>query len=756
VLVAVLAVVLTAAVASAAPPEGKGNGNGPKLGKDDLKHPLGEKQSKLKEKAVAAKLAGKVPASAKVVKLGKGAKGQYVELAREGEDSIFTILGQFGPDAATHNHGSLGVITHSGPAGPLHNEIPQPDRSVDNSTIWAPDFNKAHYEEMLFSEAFEPSMRNLYIELSSNRYTVNGDVSDWVQVPFNAPSYGSNYCGSNVCADTWRFVNDSADAWYAQALASLGSAAAVDQYLSQFDVWDRYDSDGDGNFDESDGYIDHFQSVHAGMGEEVGGGAQGEDAIWSHRWYAWFAANGPDGTGPSNLGGLKIGNSNYWIGDYTVEPENGGVGVFAHEFAHDLGLPDLYDGAGENSTGWWTLMSQGSYGGDGGPDGIGTMGMQMGAWEKLVLGWLNYEFVPSVSKKTEHKLGPSNFNTKQAQALIVGLPTSANQTVITLADPPEGNFAWWSGMGDNLDNTMSRDVAAGTTLTAKLWYDIEENWDYFYAEASSDGTTWTSLPGNLTTNTNPNGQNFGNGITGSSGPDFVGASWTVPAGTTHIRFRYWTDGFVQGKGVLIDEIATGSFSDGAESSPNGWTLNGFSQSTGGESRTDPHYYIAEFRQYGGFDEQLATAPYNFGFLDNPALQNWVEHFPYQDGLMINYWDTYYGDNSTAAHPGQGLILPIDAHPAPLVRADGVNWRCRVQAYDSTFGLEPTDQITLHRDSAASVHGPLPAVSVFNDNQTFYSAATPTCGVNHPHTGTQIAVQSVTPNGFMQVQVAPVK
>ena len=36
--------------------------------------------------------------------------------------------------------------------------------------------------------------------------------------------------------------------------------AEIDAYLSQFDVWDRYDQDGDGNFDEPDGYIDHFPS----------------------------------------------------------------------------------------------------------------------------------------------------------------------------------------------------------------------------------------------------------------------------------------------------------------------------------------------------------------------------------------------------------------------------------------------------------------------------------------------------------------
>ena len=29
--------------------------------------------------------------------------------------------------------------------------------------------------------------------------------------------------------------------------------------LPHLDLWDRYDYDGDGNFNEPDGYIDHFQ-----------------------------------------------------------------------------------------------------------------------------------------------------------------------------------------------------------------------------------------------------------------------------------------------------------------------------------------------------------------------------------------------------------------------------------------------------------------------------------------------------------------
>ncbi|MDQ4007532.1 MAG: immune inhibitor A, partial [Actinomycetota bacterium] len=324
---------------------------------------LSRKQRALRTKAQEKVLKGQAQSTDQggdnVVKV---AKGQYVELAREGEDSIWTVTAEFGDAPATHEG-----LTHEGPAGPMHNEIPKPDRSVDNTTIWAPDFSRDYYMDLLFSE--EPgavSMRNFYLENSSNRYTVNGDVTDWAQVPYNAASYGSNDCdhdgdgtGDNeegdaddiVCQDTWRFVDDSVDAWYQRQLAAGKTTEAIDEYLSRFDVWDRYDYDGDGNFDEADGYIDHFQSVHAGVGEETGGGEQGDDAIWSHRWYVQLTGIGDGGPTLDNgdqvmNGGTQIGQSKYWIGDYTVEPENGGVGVFAHEFGHDLGLPDLYDTSG--------------------------------------------------------------------------------------------------------------------------------------------------------------------------------------------------------------------------------------------------------------------------------------------------------------------------------------------------------------------------------------------------------------------------
>ena len=79
---------------------------------------------------------GKIPARHEGRKV---AKGQYVELAREGEDSILTVLGEFGNVDQPR--------ARAAPPGPVHNQIPEPNRAVDNTTIWAPDFSQSYYTE---------------------------------------------------------------------------------------------------------------------------------------------------------------------------------------------------------------------------------------------------------------------------------------------------------------------------------------------------------------------------------------------------------------------------------------------------------------------------------------------------------------------------------------------------------------------------------------------------------------------------------
>ncbi|MDN3918792.1 immune inhibitor A domain-containing protein [Roseateles violae] len=725
---------------------------------DNPEHPLGKKQAELRKQGLHKLLQGKATAKGpnKVVQV---AKGQYVELARQGEDKIFTILVEFGPQINP---------SYGGTPGPLHNQIPQPNRAVDNTTIWTADFSRPYFEKLLFDGTpGAVSMRNFYIEQSSNRYTVNGEVSDWVKVPMNEANYGANYCGGIVCARTWLLIRDAANAWYAAQIAAGKTKAQINAYLSQFDVWDRYDANGDGNFNQPDHYIDHFQIVHAGEGEETGGGAQGTDAIWSHRWYAFYTQQGQTGPDGAKLGGIRIGESDYWIGDYTVEPENGGVGVFAHEFGHDLGLPDLYDtsgntGGAENSTGFWTLYSSGSYGSSGRPeDGIGSKPIPMSAYEKIFLDWSNYEVV-NAGQSASLKLGPASANTKQAQQLIVLLPDK--QVATPIGTPFAGSYQYYSGAGNNLDNRMSRTVTlpAGASFSAKVKYAIETDWDYAYLTVNG-----TPVATNRSTGTNPNGQNFGNGITGNSGGNWVDltADLSAWAGqTVTLGLRYWTDGATVEDGLLADNLMiSGQALDGAETEA-GWAYAGFSRAGASAVQSYFNAYFAEYRNYRGYDDGLRTGPYNFGFLNNPALGDWVEHFPYQDGLLIWYYDTSFGDNNIGDHclAGRcgGLYLPIDAHPALLLRPDnGKVWRPRVQSYDSSFGLKSTDVVCLNANSQQQCYGGLPGNPLFDDTQDYWVAPNPAIGhlgwsgVQVPKTGTKIRVLNTSADGsFMQVHV----
>ncbi len=762
---------------------------------DNIPSPLSARQADLKQAAHEMVLQGQVTATGdnKVVKV---APGQYVELAFEGSDNILTLLGQFGTgDDPTHggtrNHVNRHDPDNNAAQNTDHNQIPEPDRSVDNTTIWVDDFSQDYYDHLLYDQGQDPSMANMYLELSSGRYTVDGYVSDWVDVPFNAANYGSNYCGDIVCQDTWFFVQDQVNAWYQAQLDAGMSEADIEAMLAEFDVWDRYDYNGNGNFDEPDGYIDHFQSVHAGEGEETGGGSLGTDAIWSHRWYVQLnpiGSAGPMVGGEENpLGGIQLGNSSKWIGDYTIEPENGGVGVFAHEFGHDLGLPDLYDtsgntGGAENSTAFWTLMSSGSYGSTGVPaDAIGTRPVHMGAWEKFFLGWLDYQ-VARPGKNTSIRLGPASFTTRQTQAAFVVLPD--NHVFRSIGAPFEGSQYYYSGNGANLDTTMTRSVAipAGATLAAKVKYNIENGWDYAYLTV--DGTP---VPTNRSTATNPNGQNFGNGITGNGGSTAAWVDLTADLGafagqTVEIGFRYWTDPFTAGNsgnpitpGFYVDNIAiTGQPVDGAETDA-GWTYDtnsvsgvGFHATTGEEEFVYFNAYVLENRQYTGYDDSLRTGPYNFGWLN--TAPNLVEHFNYEDGLLISYWNEEFGEdqnNNVGDHPGEGFLLPVDAHP-DLEHWAGTNelMRPRILSRDSTFGLSSVPSITLHNNGAPTTLPAKPAVSVFDDSRTYWfnsdehgaTGAHPGryqpgwSSVQVPNTGTVVRVKSVSGTGFMQIEV----
>ena len=494
--------------------------------------------------------------------------------------------------------------------------------------------------------------------------------------------------------------------------------------------------------------------MHAGEDESAGGGVQGQDAMWAHRWYAYGDEAGSTGPDNDKAGGTEIGDTGIWVGDYTMQPENGGLGVFAHEYGHDLGLPDEYDttGADDNSVGFWSLMSSGSWLGTG-QNAIGDLPGDMNSWDKLQLGWLNYDETKAATAST-HTLGVSEYNTDNPQALIVDLPQKAVTT--SIVTPPQGASQWWSGMGDNLKNTLTRSVDLTGKTSADLslqgWWDIEENYDYLYAEVSTDGgANWTPLDGTANGTAIPRDGGDKPALTGTSGAyEKLDYSLDAYAGQkVDLRFRYATDGGVAQKGFAADDLSitadgTAIFNDDAEADDNGWTTAGFSRIGGSFTKDYDEYYIAENREYVSYDATLKVGPYNFGSAKRP---DWVEHFPYQKGLMVWLWDTSQGDNNTSAHPGEGLILPVDAHPAALKWADGTVLRNRIQPYDSPFSTFPTDALKLHSADVLLKIPSLPGVAVFNDHTgDYWSSENPTASVKVPDTGTKIKITDQPKNG----------
>jgi immune inhibitor A len=224
----------------------------------------------------------------------------------------------------------------------------------------------------------------------------------------------------------------------------------------------------------------------------------------------------------------------------------------------------------------------------------------------------------------------------------------------------------------------------------------------------------------------------------------VNGTATLPAGTTHIAFRYWTDGAVVGKGFAVDSIVVGGLTDTAED-PAPWTFAGFSRVTNGEiTNSFFHYYLVESRNYLRNDESLRGT---YQFLKG----DWLEKQPYADGVLIWYPNSGVPNNDVSLHPGEGQILVVDSHPAPNVSPDGRGYlRERWQTWDSTFGFK-SHQITLHEYQGNVLRERTynaPAVSTFFDSNptAYYDSRIPYNSVKTAGSGLKITLLSVSADG----------
>ena len=360
--------------------------------------------------------------------------------------------------------------------------------------------------------------------------------------------------------------------------------------------------------------------------------------------------------------------------------------------------------------------------------------------------------------------------------MIVRLPKKKVDTKV--GTPTEGTHAAYSGTGDNFDSTATRSVAVpatGATLSFDAWYDMEQDWDYTFVEVSTDnGTSWNDVKTSVSDDAANDQSGFnsdGTGISGTSGagrlddwytgrPDptwvNVTANLSAYAGkTVLLRFEYVSDGASHGLGFEFDNLKLGTLTDGLETATD-WTFDGgFHLTTGTDTDLFDNYYVLENRQYVGYDTGLMTAPYNFF---DPNRPNWVERYPFDDGVLVSYWDTSQGDNNTGEHPGEGLILPIDVHQTIIRKDDGTPARNRIQAYDATLNTTPTRSFYLHNAATGGTYRVRsePGIRTFDDRNSFWNTTIPDEGVKTPGVGVVVDLKNISSQGVAQISVSAAK
>ncbi len=196
------------------------------------------------------------------------------------------------------------------------------------------------------------------------------------------------------------------------------------------------------------------------------------------------------------------------------------------------------------------------------------------------------------------------------------LSFDGSDTIGVIANDPD-NAMWWSDRGDDAVSTLTRSFdlrsVPAATLQFRTWFDIEKGYDYGFASASIDGgQTWRTLEGQYTTTDDPQGANYGNGYTSTSGSD--AAEWVEESldltpyvgNEVLIRFSLISDDAFNRPGMAIDDIRIPeiNFEDSVDESANGWETTGWVRT---DNKLDQRWQL-RLVTYQGNEPQITTLP----------------------------------------------------------------------------------------------------------------------------------------------------
>jgi M6 family metalloprotease-like protein len=192
-----------------------------------------------------------------------------------------------------------------------------------------------------------------YSEVSYGAVSVVGQVVGWFRLPYRMAYYGADNGVYIDCQldcpypDTWELFRDVAP--------MITSQVNIAQYQE-------------------------IVVLHAGYGEESSGVS---NDIWSCTYDS-----------------QPVTTTQGTFDKFSIVPEFeasgfGTLGVYAHEFGHLLGLPDLYSRTIEE-VGAWDLMARGAWNGK--PPGSSPA--EMLAWDRIFLSWITPQHILNVTKQT--------------------------------------------------------------------------------------------------------------------------------------------------------------------------------------------------------------------------------------------------------------------------------------------------------------------------------------------------------------------
>lgn len=230
-------------------------------------------------------------------------------------------------------------------------------RELYNGAINTPGFTSEY--------GHQGSVHDYFSDMSKGVFDLSFDVVGPVKLSKNRKDYGQ---------DVMNWQGQTSIDPYAYTMI-MEACQAVDDEVD----FSQYDWDGDG-------MVDQVVVIYAGHGENGIGGA---DSVWPHESELGYADQ--EGTPLLALDNIMI-NTYACTSELTVygldESDNyitglDGIGTLCHEFAHCLGLPDMYD-TGDGlfyGMGTWDLMDQGSY------NANAFLPASLTAYELRYIGW---------------------------------------------------------------------------------------------------------------------------------------------------------------------------------------------------------------------------------------------------------------------------------------------------------------------------------------------------------------------------------